>query len=400
MKKILFFVLLLLALSPKGNAIPLSPRAQISLLTCAPGNEIYSYFGHTAIRVQDPAVNMDYVFNYGVFSFETKNFIWNFAKGHTDYQLYVHRMSSFMREYQEDQRSVAELVLDITPAEKQALYDALVENYKPENRVYRYNHFLDNCSSRVRDQFEKAVGGKLKYDTSEDQELTFRDLVDQYVPGNTWIGLGIKLALGIPTDRVTTFSEKMFLPDYLEADMAKARVVREGGEVPFTKPRTLLFEATPVKEGFSFSSPGVVIPLVLGVVLILTVIEYFRKKRMIWLDFWVFFFFGLASLLLTFLTFYSLLEGTAKNLNLIWALPTHLLFAFLWLVKPLRKYLVYYLKFVAVVVALFLLTMILMPQTFHILVLPICLILLLRSGNTFLLEGKIPFLKNLSKQPR
>jgi hypothetical protein len=384
MKKILVFALFLLAFSPRGNSNPLSSQAQISLLTCAPGEEIYSYFGHTAIRVMDPGTGIDYVFNYGVFSFGTKNFAWHFAKGETDYQLAVQRMSSFMQEYHEDQRSVAELVLDITSDEKQALYDALVENYKPENRVYRYNHFLDNCATRVRDQFEKAVGGKLKYDTSGDEELSFRNLIDKYVPGNSWSGFGIKLGLGVPTDRKTTFSEKMFLPDYLEADMAKAVVAREKGDVPFTKPRTVLFEAEPVKSGFSYSSPVSVVTILFLIVLAFSAIEYFRKKRMIWLDFLIFLIFGLAGLLLTFLTFFSILEGTAWNLNLIWALPTHFLFAFLWMIKPLRKYLVYYLKFTAFVLVVFLLVMFLLPQTFHLLVIPLCLVMLLRTGNVFL----------------
>jgi hypothetical protein len=384
MKKILIFLFLFLSLSPKGNSNSLSPQAQISLLTCAPGTEIYSWFGHTAIRVMDPGTGIDYVFNYGVFSFGTKNFAWHFAKGETDYQLAVQRMNSFMQEYHEDLRTVTEIVLDIKAEEKQALYDALIENYKPENRVYRYNHFLDNCATRVRDQFEKAVGGKLKYDMSGDEELSFRNLIDKYVPGNSWSGFGIKLGLGIPTDRKTAFSEKMFLPDYLEADMAKAVVTREKGDVPFTKPQTVLFEASPVKSGFSYSSPVSVVIIFFLIVLGLTYIEYRRKKRMIWLDFLVLFLFGLAGLVIGFLTFFSILEGTRWNLNLIWALPTHILFAFIWLIKPMRKYLVYYLKSTAIVLVLFLLVMFFLPQTFHLLVIPLCLILLLRTGNLFL----------------
>jgi hypothetical protein len=384
MRKILLLTVVLFCNTLITKAEPLSPDAKISLLTCAPGNEIYSYFGHTAIRVTDPVSGTDYVFNYGAFSFESKNFFWNFAKGRTDYQLVVQRMNSFMREYEEEQRSVSELLLDLTPVEKQLLYDALAENYKPENRIYRYNHFLDNCATRVRDQFEKAVSGKLAYDKSGNHEMSFRDLIKLYLPNNSWIGLGIHLALGMATDRKATFAEKMFLPDYLEADMSKATVAREGKNVPFTQPRKILFEAQKENEPFNWWSPKVVILIFLLTVTASTIIEYFLKKRWIELDFVIFFIFGIAGILLTFLSFSSELEGTARNLNLLWAWPIHTIFAFVWTKGSWRKYTIWYLKVLAVSVALFLLIMPIVPQGFHPLTAPLALILLFRSANVFL----------------
>ena len=147
----------------------------------------------------------------------------------------------------------------LTPAEKESLYEALVENYKPENRIYRYSHFEDNCATRIRDQLEKAVGGKIEYDTSGDKKMSFRNLIDLYLQDNSWSGLGIKLALGIPTDRISTFSQKMFLPDYLGNDMAKAMVVRDGISSPLTRPAVVVFEAPGFLHTFSGTSPVVVI---------------------------------------------------------------------------------------------------------------------------------------------
>ncbi len=378
----LFFVLLI----PKTYSAQLSSDARISLLTCAPGDEIYSYFGHSAIRINDPMLGVDYVFNYGVFSFEAPNFIWRFIKGETDYILLGQQMPSFMEDYHQEQRSVYEQVLNISAVEKQKLFDALLENAKKENRVYRYRHFSNNCSTRVRDQFENSVNNQLKYDSLQDTELSFRDLIDQYVPGNSWNGFGIKIALGIPADHVTTYSQKMFLPDYLSRSMGSATVVKEGEETRFALPVTTLFDAAPVKHDFSLTSPAVVVNFILLVVAVLTFMEYRNKRRMIGLDFLVFLSLGIAGLILSFLCFISVLEATEWNLNLIWALPTHFIFAFLWLFPSLRPRLNWYLKFTFVLVLLFMVTMLFLPQTFHWLVVPICLVLLMRSGNIFLLQ--------------
>ena len=162
MKITLLILIIFFFISPKGEAADLSPQAEISLLTCSAGTEIYSYFGHSAIRIKDPRTGIDLVFNYGVFSFETPHFVWRFCKGETDYLLAVQSMKSFMQEYYEEQRDVYEQILNFTSLERQSLYNALIENNKPKNRLYRYKHFSDNCSTRIRDQFERALGGNMK----------------------------------------------------------------------------------------------------------------------------------------------------------------------------------------------------------------------------------------------
>ena len=299
------------------------------------------------------------------------------------------RMPSFIDSYIEEHRSVYEQILNIAEPEKQLLFEALLENAKAENRVYRYRHFSDNCSTRVRDQFEKCVNHQLQYDMSGDKKLSYRQLIDQCVPVNSWNGFGIKIALGIPCDHITTFSEKMFLPDYLMRSMAGARVVKNGTGSPFVLPATTLYDAKPVSQGFDPTSPPIVVNLFFIIVLGLTLIEYRRKRRMIWLDFVLFLSLGLSGLLLSFLCFFSVLEATGWNLNLIWAHPFHLLFAGLWLFPSLRPKLDWYLKFTAGTVILFLVSMPFLPQTFHWLIIPICLVILLRSAD----KRIIPILK-------
>lgn len=402
MRKFLLLVLLALSIGVRGYAQPLSPSARISLLICAPGDEIYSYFGHAAIRIYDPVFDRDIVFNYGLFSFDTPHFIWRFAKGETDYQLGVQRMSSFMREYHEDQRKVVSYELQLTPAERQALYDALVENYKPENRIYRYSHFADNCATRVRDQLEKAVAGKIKYDTTDDKVMSFRELIDLYLQDNSWSGLGIKLALGLPTDQHASFAQKMFLPDYLGNAMAKAVVIREEatsprntdmaswngklvGSTAVTTPLTgepvVVYDAPAFVRHFSLLSPGVIILFLFVLVIALTVLEYKSKKRFVWLDVLVLLSFGIAGLILYFTTFISVMPSTKWNLNLIWAFPVHFLVALLWIFPSLRAKLHWYMQLTSAILLLFLATFIFLPQTFHWLVVPLCVILLLRTST-------------------
>lgn len=297
-------------------------------------------------------------------------------------------MPSFLNSYVEEQRSVYEQVLNISQSEKQTLFDALVENAKKENRVYRYRHFSDNCSTRVRDQFEKCVNHHLQYDTTHDKKLTYRQLIDQCVPVNSWNGFGIKIALGIPCDHLTTFSEKMFLPDYLMRSMAGAKVVRDGTSFPFVSPVTTLYEAKPINQGFDFTSPVIVVNLFFLIVAGLTAIEYRRKRRMILLDVVIFLSLGLAGLLLTFLCFFSVLEATGWNLNLIWAFPAHLIFAILYLFPSLRPALVWYFKLTAGTVVLFLISIPFLPQTFHWLIIPLCMVILLRCASALLFLPK------------
>ena len=384
MRKIFFFLFTLSALWLQGFSQPLSPAAKISLLICAPGDEIYSGFGHAAFRINDPLNGKDTVFHYGGFDYTAPHFIWRFAKGETDYFIFAQRMASFMQEFYEEKRSVTEYVLDLTPIEKQFLYDLLKENYKPENRVYRYNHFLDNCSTRLRDQIEKTVRGQIRYDTTGDERLTFRNLIDRYIDGNTWIGLGIKLALGYPTDRITTFSEKMFLPDYLGDDMSKAVITRDGHQSPLISGSSMIIQAPMPDRSLSFTSPAVVILFFFLLTTGLTVWERKKSKRFIWLDVTIFASFGIAALILYFTTFISVMTWTKWNFNLLWAWPTHLLFAFFWLYPSMRPKLKWYMQLTSVVLILFLISMFFLPQTFHWLVVPICLILLMRTGSSAL----------------
>jgi hypothetical protein len=206
-------------------------------------------------------------------------------------------------------------------------------------------------------------------------------MIDLYLQDNSWTGLGIKMALGLPTDQITTFSQKMFLPDYLGDDMAKAKVIRDGKASPLTLAPEVIFDAPLFERTFSVTSPAVLILLFFFVVSAVTLWERKKRRRLVWLDVTVFLIFGVAGLILYFTTFISVMPSTKWNLNLIWACPLLFLLGIFWMFPAMRTKLNWYIRLTSVVQILFLLSMFFLPQTFHWLVVPLCLILLLRTGT-------------------
>ena len=188
-----------------------SDSIRFSLLTCAPGEEIYSLFGHTAIRYENYTRKQDFVFNYGMFSFNTPNFVMRFLLGETDYQLGVVPFSYFQMEYAERGSSVYQQVLNLTTEEKSKLLQLLDDNYHPSNRTYRYNYFYDNCTSRARNKIEECIYGDVVYE-EPDSSVSFRDIIREYTAGHPWDALGIDLCLGDEADVPIDYRNQMFAP--------------------------------------------------------------------------------------------------------------------------------------------------------------------------------------------
>ena len=210
---IISFFLFLLTTSTSAS-VKLSKDATISILTCSPGNELYSLFGHTGIRVVDKANNMDIVFNYGTFDFATQGFYFKFARGLLPYQLSCSEFRRFLSSYIYDGRSVYSQTLNLDSIQKQYLMDLLVENYEPANREYLYNFLYDNCSTRVRDIIEKSTGNQITW-IAQPSTKSFWNLLDEYLGRSPWIQWGIHTILGSPATSTATIREQMFLPDYL-----------------------------------------------------------------------------------------------------------------------------------------------------------------------------------------
>lgn len=300
-------------------AARLSSDAQISLITCTPGEALYTKFGHTAIRVFDPAIPNDIVFNYGMFSFYADHFYSRFVKGETDYELGINSMAEFRREYAANGRFVYEQVLNLTQEEKEALLDALLINYRPENRVYRYNFVYDNCATRPYYMITECLNGSLEAPVFETRQDTYRDIIDYYTGGNSWAAFGINLIFGKDADRVMTTEQRMFLPEEL-MNFASEAVMQTA-----TGAKKLVMEeqvgAFVVPSGTRFGQPAVLVIFVVLFTVLISFLDLKCGKASYWYDAFLFLIYGLLGTLMFYLSFLSLHPLVKHNYNLLFLNP-------------------------------------------------------------------------------
>lgn len=210
-RNILIVLLLGFGLS---NVKSQTPSVIISILTCSPGDELYSIYGHNAIRVQNLETGSDLVYNYGTFDFDTPGFALKFMRGQLPYLLSVATYDDFLYEYQYYKRSVTEQILNLDEPTTEKIIIYLQINMLPENRAYAYDFFKDNCATRIRDVLEQNIV-TLHWDEQKATEKTFRTIIKEYQRPMAWADFGIDLIIGAPADQKTSLSEEMFIPDYL-----------------------------------------------------------------------------------------------------------------------------------------------------------------------------------------
>lgn len=216
-KKALFILFFLFSFIGFSQSLSLSKDAKISVLTCGLGNESYSLFGHTGIRVSDPGNNFDVVYNYGTFDFRTPNFVLKFAKGDLQYFATVHSYSDFYNEYTYEKRSIFEQELLISQDLKQKLFDRLNAVLASEDRYYTYKFIDKNCTSMVVDVINKSLGQNVIVKT-EDTDKTYRSILFPYFDGHFYDQLGTSIIFGTKVDQMGT---KIFLPFELKNSLEK-----------------------------------------------------------------------------------------------------------------------------------------------------------------------------------
>ena len=278
---LVFFVLL--TTNAKGQTadsiISNMDDVEVSLLTCGPGNEVYSLFGHTAIRISQPSRGMDVVVNYGMFSFKQKYFIPRFVLGLTDYQMGITTFDDFKAEYEYEQRWVFEQTLNLTSKEKSALLQAIDQNYKPENVTYRYNFFYNNCTTKARDLIAANIDGKIKYNSATSEYPSFRELCHSKTSSHRWSQFGNDLLLGIQADLPTNISEQQFLPENLEHDFSNATIGANRKLVTHEEyiiPKDVAASAAPD----SLPSPRALAIVIALIIIGVSFIEYFWSKNL------------------------------------------------------------------------------------------------------------------------
>ncbi len=291
------------AIAAQGDSL------QVSLITCSPGNEAYTLFGHTAIRVRDERRGSDWVYNYGMFNYRSEGFVWRFVRGETDYILGVEPADFFFGRYLEQGYSVEEQVLALDEEECGRLREELDENARPENRTYRYNFLYDNCTTRARDMLER-LAPLTSLDFSEETG-TFRQLLHQFTHDYPWTEFGIDLVLGAEVDRTMTQRESMFIPSVFAAFMDDACWEGQGRAV--SECRHYAPVAAREETGGFALSPMAVMLCVLVLTLATCVWEWRSRRRCVLLDALLIVVQGLAGCLIAFLFFFS--EHPAVDTN-------------------------------------------------------------------------------------
>ena len=381
MKRCLSLCLFLLAITQTqaqwttNVATSLSDSATASLLTCGAGDEFYTAFGHTALRICDPSQNLDVVYNYGTFDFDEPLFYLKFARGKLNYRLARCSFERFLLDYAYERRSVYEQPLVATPDEVQRLYDALENNYKPENRYYQYDFFRDNCATRVRDMIEECIP-ILSHEpaTIPHSNLSFRDLIYPYCePDRLWGRLGVDILLGARCDLSVEERDYMFIPFHLR-DAVDSLCRRDDGRQLASTTRQLLTEQRPTtRRGIS---PTMLFWILAAVVTLVTTGSFIRNhglQRWKVFDTILFSLVAGVGLLLLFMWFCTDHYCTKWNLNLLWANPF-----LLWLaVRPQQRDTGITL-FCATLLVVLLAFFWLLPQHFNADVFPVALVLLLR----------------------
>ena len=282
MKKGLLYIVLTFILSVVNATVGAQSmtnpdRIQISLLTCSPGKEVWAQYGHTAIRYYDKESGEDLAINYGIFSLDQTYFIPRFVLGMTDYRMGVQPMDMFLAQYSYEGRGVVEQVLNLSAEDKEVIYKALQENMKPENVVYRYNYFFDNCTTRARDMLVNHLHGKVVYPPAE-EDATFRSMIHKWNNKYEWAQFGEDLLLGVNADRKTTKSEQQFLPENLRSDFDKAKY---NGK-PLVKETNVLLDAeTEVVEPVFPLSP-LSIALIFAVISLVMMLFSYRRQQVYW----------------------------------------------------------------------------------------------------------------------
>jgi hypothetical protein len=382
---ILFFVFLISSLSTSaqeaasrqndlaGQLPRLSNGAEVSLITYTPGEELYQSFGHSAIRVRDDLLGMDRLYNFGVFDFETPNFYVNFAHGDLRYQLAVSQADEEIRIVGAYGQGVAELPLNLSLPQRQALFEALEVNLLPENRFYLYDFILDNCSTRPRDVIERITGGTIVLRDAGKQ--TFRDMLDPYFTRMPWVGLGVSLLMGAKIDRPASPREACFLPESLERAVQSSKIGRQNlaGEKREIFPAGILSGSSPfLSPVYIFWSGGVLWFL-------FWLLR--RKGHSRWPTALALMILGLLGTFVFVLSFWTHLWVLHENYNLLWLVPLHFP-AGLWLLlgKGRSVFLRWYLWFALLAAGLFLCFSFLLPQRFHPAIIPVLVIVLWRCA--------------------
>ena len=309
---------------------------RVSLITCSPGQEIYEYYGHTALRIKDMKNGDDVVFNFGLFSFQTPHFVWRFVCGKTDYMVGAIPTSAFLPEYSARGSFVEEDVLNLTQDEAKALLSSLASKCEEDSWSYHYDFFYDNCATRVRDEIQNCLKGReLMWSTFEEQR-TLREIVHEYSQNYAWSLFAQDLLLGAEADRPATRLAQQFAPIIMERELRTAILRDSSGMKPLLKEQDMLVEqrSVPLEKGFPLS-PMTCFIILLCVTVVVTGWDFYHLRATWIFDAILLSLQGLIGLLITFMFFFSLHPTVDSNWLILLFNPLPLVFLY-WTQKAER----------------------------------------------------------------
>ena len=358
----------------------LSQNSQISVITIGPSQkELYSAFGHSGIRVKDDSLGIDYFYNYGVFDFDQPNFYINFLKGKLLYMVVRYNYKTIEDHYIFNNRFIKEQVLNLNSTQKLKTFNFLENNILSQNKYYYYNYIYNNCATKIRDLFDEIFPKYVEYDSINNDNLSYRELMDLYLYEQRWGDLGIDICLGSEIDKIADNYNSMYLPDYLFSNLDNANTSENQN---FILKENEIFSPSKTKNSSVFLSPS----LVLFILLLITVFLIFRERKYdLWykkFDFILFFISGAIGLLLVYLWFFTD-HLSSYNFNLIWAFPFNIVVAFfLFNEKVLDKIKIYFLTISLLLLSLILLW-VLLPQKLNASLVFLVLAILFRSISIY-----------------
>ena len=380
MKKNYVFLFFLFLFTKSFYAqVNLSVYSEVSIITAGPGTELYEAFGHSAIRIKDPVLRLDLIYNYGMFDFNAPNFYSNFTKGNLLYRLGRYKFEYFLVGYKRDKRWVKQQVLNLNQDEKQAFFMYLENNVLPENASYSYDPYFNNCATKLRDITTTILGDKVNLsDKNLDKNRSFRQLMDKEIPWNTWGSFGINLALGSKLDQKADFTQYMYLPDYVHSIFNNSTLFIQNQPKKLIKREDVLLDFEEQKQSISFLNPFLIFSIICLIGLFFTFSNFKKKKTSKWLDFILLFTTGIIGVLVIFLWFFTDHSTTPNNFNFLWAFAPNLIIAFLILRQQQQKWLNYYFKFSLFLLIIIPILWIVKLQLFPIAVIPLLILLFTR----------------------
>ena len=356
-----------------------SSRIRISLLTCTPGNELYSIFGHSALRITDSNSVTDIVYNYGTFNFDDDGFYLKFISGQLLYYISIEDFQTFKFNYQATNRGITEQVLQLSPQEKINIQHSLNENLKEENKYYKYDFFLDNCTTRLRDLVLNSKKPTPALPAVMPIDMKFREAIDIYLYKGEqyWSKLGIDILLGAPTDAVMTPSQQQFLPDNLMTALDKSL------NIPVVTSKESLYKLDVHEKQVVWFTPMFFFSTLLAFFILMSLIKNRQGQSILaGLDGLLFFLTGALGFLLIFMMTATDHSMTKTNFNILWAWPTHAVIAFFVTSKKawVKKY------FLIAIVGnlLVLLAWAFLPQQMHDALIPFVILLTYRSAARYI----------------